>query len=104
MSNKADYLISKNHSSCCVSLNHCVSEGEESSITYLPQTRSFLLSSAPGSYLEMQYCPFCGKKLPIDLTDMLTLIIYEELKLRDFDDPDLPHEFRSDIWWKSRGL
>ena len=101
----ADDILGKEKGLCCLVFNNCVrSGGEEGSIIYLPQTRSFLLRSAGGSYFDAKYCPFCGNMLPTDLTDILTRIVYDKLKLRDFDDPNLPAEFRSDAWWKNRGL
>jgi hypothetical protein len=105
----ADDIAEKEKDFCCFAFNNCASREGEGSIIYLPQTRSFLLRSGGGScsdgrYFDMTYCPFCGNMLPADLTDILTRIVYDKLKLRDFDDPNLPAEFRSDAWWKSRGL
>ncbi len=50
------------------------------------------------------YCPWCGRKLPSDLTDVYFDIIIDQLKLDGPEDQRLPKEFKSDAWWKKRGL
>jgi hypothetical protein len=82
------------------------------------------------SYITMQYCPFCGTKFPPDLGNKWSTIVWEELgpeyliesraEFQKFlckhqgkeyvPDPDLPKakplpkEFKTDEWWKKRGL
>jgi hypothetical protein len=82
------------------------------------------------SYISMQYCPFCGAEFPSDLGEKWSDVIWEELgpeyliesraafqKLlckhqgkEYIPDPDLPKakplpkEFKTDEWWKKRGL
>jgi hypothetical protein len=87
----------------------------------------------PGMYrscIAMNYCPFCGTKFPPDLGDKWSAVIWEELgpeylieSQAEFQkllckhqgkeyvsDPDLPkakplpEEFKTDEWWKKRGL
>jgi len=57
-----------------------------------------------GGLQKIYFCPWCGSKLPKDLTDELSEIVFDELNLDGFDDPRLPEEFKSDEWWKKRGL
>ena len=97
-------MFEKESNFCCLTFNKCVSKEKEGGIIYLPQTRSFLLQASREDYLDMQYCPFCASKLPLDLTDMLMRIVYDNLKLDGFEDTRLPTEFRSDAWWRNRGL
>jgi hypothetical protein len=74
----------------------------------------------------MSYCPFCGTEFPPDLVEKWAQVILEELGpeyLVEFEtnyqksirknyvpDPDLPEakplpeEFKTDEWWKKRGL
>jgi hypothetical protein len=82
------------------------------------------------SYVPMTYCPFCGKKFPPDLVEKWSDVIWEELGpeylieseaeaqkslcefqereyVPDLDLPEakpLPEEFKTDEWWKKRGL
>ena len=56
----------------------------------------------------INYCPFCGKKLPkwLDPEDWI-LKEYGEDYLRYTSDPkrkEPPAEFKTDEWWKKRGL
>lgn len=56
----------------------------------------------------IDYCPWCSKKLPKSLRNKW----FEMLeKNYDLDDPDseeqeklVPEEFKTDEWWKKRGL
>ncbi|MBX9830706.1 hypothetical protein K2X40_02030 [Candidatus Babeliales bacterium] len=56
----------------------------------------------------LSYCPWCGKKLPEVLNEEYYDIIYDELKLEPAENvletKGLPEEFKSDEWWKKRGL
>jgi hypothetical protein len=82
------------------------------------------------SYVPMSYCPFCGKEFPPDLIEKWSDVIEKELgpeyliefaaeaekslckyQGREYvPDPDLPEakplpeEFKTDEWWKKRGL
>ncbi|MDR1366830.1 MAG: hypothetical protein LBJ13_02910 [Puniceicoccales bacterium] len=78
------------------------------------------------AYVPMSYCPFCGTEFPPDLAEKWAQVIVEELGpeyLIEFEihylklttknyvpDPDLPEakplpeEFKTDEWWKKRGL
>ncbi|MDR0693335.1 MAG: hypothetical protein LBF49_02060 [Puniceicoccales bacterium] len=57
------------------------------------------------------YCPFCGAKLPKELIDEKYDIICDELGL-DYvpsssgylPKKELPEEFKTDEWWRKRGL
>jgi hypothetical protein len=56
-------------------------------------------------------CPFCGAKLPENLIDEKDDTIYKELGADYLYDDDgnppkkeLPEEFKTDEWWKKRGL
>jgi hypothetical protein len=56
----------------------------------------------------MQYCPFCGAKLHVDLFandeyyDALEEAVGKEFC--DIKEEEIPEEFKSDEWWKKRGL
>lgn len=48
------------------------------------------------------FCPWSGTRLPDSLRDAWFDAI-AELGFEP-DDPDLPAEFRSGVWWRERGL
>ena len=53
------------------------------------------------------YCPWCGTKLPKELGDEWMDTLYNEYGIQrpNFEDADkVPEEFKSDKWWKKRGL
>jgi hypothetical protein len=56
----------------------------------------------------LDYCPWCGNKLPGYLRNEWFETLAKEYNL---DDPDskeqaklIPEEFHTDEWWKKRGL
>lgn len=60
-------------------------------------------------YVVFAYCPWCVKVLPKDLTVEYNEIVQREcgINTREIDitcEFDLPEEFKSDEWWKKRGL
>jgi hypothetical protein len=89
---------------CCEYLKSKIEQKSDEHILYLPQTRSFLIIGSGKEMADINYCPWCGNKLPRDLTDELVNIIYEELKLESYEDPNLPIQFKSDKWWRSLEL
>jgi hypothetical protein len=54
----------------------------------------------------MDYCMFCGKKLPLSVRSEWHNILETEYGLESPDEEDkkVPKEFWSDEWWKKRGL
>jgi hypothetical protein len=54
------------------------------------------------------YCPWCGSQLAHSLRDEFFDVLKEEFgietNLEILKDPSLPEEFKSDLWWKKRGL
>ena len=80
---------------------------------YDPADRSFYVYSAGDNHhgICIRYCPWCGAKLPENLIDERDKLIREELGLDYLPDDDnnppkkeLPEEFKTDEWWKKRGL
>lgn len=63
-----------------------------------------------GGHAQQQafYCPFCGNKLPSELGDQYVDILKKEYNIYDHWDEGqtklIPEEFKSDEWWKKRGL
>jgi hypothetical protein len=86
-------------------------------IVYKPDMRSYsFLLYDHGKYIGVRqrlwYCPWCGTKLPEDLTEEYEEVLEKEygITAKDWDAPGwsdeihLPEEFRTDEWWKKRGL
>ena len=89
---------------CCKKMNYFLDEGKVS-ITYDPRFRNYSIKLEGSDASQTVYfCSWCGEKLPSDLSKELESIIFDELDLDDFQDPRMPEEFKTDAWWKNRGL
>ncbi|MDH5382478.1 MAG: hypothetical protein OEW75_16615 [Cyclobacteriaceae bacterium] len=58
-----------------------------------------LIKDGGSSYIQIQYCPWCGTKLPDSKRDEW----FDELEKRGFYTPfnsEVPEEFESDRWYK----
>ena len=81
-------------------------------VTYLPMIREYVVyqrfSLEPADnqkFYVMDFCPFCGAKLPERLDEKLTEILKNEYGLESWKDyKKAPKEFKTDEWWKKRGL
>lgn len=59
--------------------------------------------------MRLTFCPWCGQKLPKGLMSKLFQVLEEEygipLEKADIDTyTNVPKEFKTDEWWKKRGL
>ena len=90
---------------CCFEMKKHIEE-KEVAIEYCNSFRSYGIKVLDGgsSVQRINFCPWCGKKLPRELGTELSKIVFEELKLDGYDDSRLPAEFQSDEWWKTRAL
>jgi uncharacterized protein DUF6980 len=83
--------------------NHAMERGEVA-LEYNPIFREFGIKILDGgsSVLLIRYCPWCGKPLPTNLRDEW----FERLDALGFepDDPAVPEEMGSDVWWQKEGL
>ena len=56
----------------------------------------------------VNFCPYCGTKLPSDLVEERMEVLEREYGIDDPYDPKqkklIPKEFKTDKWWKKRGL
>ena len=78
-------------------------------ILYKPRTREYLSIHKGNIGFDITYCPFCGTKMPKELSDEWLDVLEKEYGLDDacpseHDDPRIPPEFWTDEWWKKRGL
>lgn len=78
-------------------------------LNYYPRIREYFLPLKESSAIQLLfYCPWCAQKLPKDLRDEFFEILEKEYGIEEdlniFKNPHLPEEFKSDAWWKKRGL
>jgi hypothetical protein len=74
---------------------------------YISNIRAYVFfrKDEKGVFDAMDYCPFCGAKLPERLDEKLTDLLQKEYGLNSWKDyKKAPHEFHTDEWWKKRGL
>ena len=88
---------------CCEQMNFHICEREKI-IRYHPPTRGYGITVTDTVTQGIEFCPWCGVKLPSELTDELERILFDELDLDDENDPRMPEELKTDEWWKKRGL
>jgi hypothetical protein len=94
---------------CCDIMDY-FSENKNSLLEYDPSVRSYsfyLHDDDTGTHQEFYFCPWCGTTLPKELDEEWGKILEKEYGIEDpgWKKPEeLPEEFRSDTWWKKRGL
>ena len=99
---------------CCPTMNKYLdpktTEGELLIYNRDVRTYRFILhenEDKSGWYVPILYCPWCGKKVPKDLDQEWGETLEKEYGLtREArrDDSKIPEEFKTDEWWKKRGL
>jgi hypothetical protein len=81
-----------------------VLSGDEYPIAFSPKFREYGLEIMDGgsSYLVLNYCPWCGAKLP----DTLRNRWFDELEALGIDpnEDEVPPEFTDSRWYRDRGL
>ena len=97
--------MTENLNHCCFELDYFIKNGEVA-LCYNDIYREYGLNVLDGgsSFIQIKCCPWCGNKLPKDVGDEFSRLIYDELNLDGPDDPRLPEEFKSREWWVKRGL
>jgi RHS repeat-associated protein len=90
---------------CCESMSESVLDSNLP-IRYVGRFREYGISITDGgsSFQEIYFCPWCGKQLPSSLRDLWFDTLYDELRLEDADDPAIPKEMHSSMWWKNRKI
>lgn len=101
--------MKKRRTSHCCKLIEKFLEDPRINIYYSPKFREYVthLLNSPAKQCYF-YCPWCGKKLPDSLRDEYFESLEKEYGIDDpFDKKQakqVPEEFKSDEWWKKRGL
>lgn len=97
---------------CCEYMEYALSGRNGYLINYNPTIRSYSLlfyrgNKFTGMQKQLWYCPWCGTELPESLSFKIGDVLEEEYGIteKDWDDESkIPEEFKSDEWWKKRGL
>lgn len=83
---------------------------EHEIMSFRPHTKSYRLilgGTSLGMYQIITFCPWCGAKLPKSLGKEWCQLIKEEFGIEDIFKEEwdkLPQEFKTDEWWRKRGL
>lgn len=91
---------------CCQEMTRHLQE-KEVFIDYEPKFREYGIFASPdkASVQMIRFCPWCGKELPSSLGDRWFSEVVDQLHLDPaYDEDKIPIEFKSDAWWKQRGL
>lgn len=92
---------------CCLTMDAELSK-DDSILYYSTRYREYgvKIPKSTGGIL-MDYCMFCGKKLPNSVSDEWFETLEKEYGLErplTADKKKVPQEFLTDKWWKNRGL
>ena len=93
---------------CCDNMEYYAEQDIE--IEYSKRLNYYSMTLRDDEYstsCQLYYCPWCGIKLPQSLDGVWSKTLKAEYGLDDpiFDDADkVPEEFKSDEWWRKRGL
>lgn len=98
--------LHKSATYCCKDMENLIAN-KRTSVIYEPIDRRFILEGDLG--IEMNYCPWCGNKLPKNLREEWFETLSREYGIKTDigkarDRVDIPEEFWSDQWWKKRKL
>jgi len=91
---------------CCELMDYLLSEGKIA-MQYCPVFREYYIKLTKDIAVQgIRYCPWCAAKLPSSLRDEFFELV-KEYNIRTISEVDaawLPEEFKTDEWWKKRGL
>jgi hypothetical protein len=91
-------------SHCCEKMVYYLDYGE-TALNYDERFREYgidVLKRFGGGQIVIDYCPWCGSRLPENLSDEW----FDRLESMGLepDDPKVPEEMKTDAWWISEGL
>ena len=90
---------------CCFQMRFHIKE-KEKIIDYDSTWRQYAIKVNETIIQLIDYCPWCGVKLPQPLNNKWFQILEEEYYIIDpsKNKGKIPKEFLTDEWWKERGL
>lgn len=95
---------------CCLDMDLMLQNNDSLyNVKYDPAVREYYLKSLEGPYIRtIEFCPWCGAQLMKNLSDTWYDVLEKEYGLDDPSWPEqekkIPAEFKTDEWWKKRGL
>jgi len=114
--------INKKKDHCCKAMAFFLDE-EKVAVFYNDIYREYYLGRSSFTDIRhvIYYCPWCNNKLPISLRKVYFDVLYDDYKIFYFPPTEecskvvsekeyeevgcvLPKEFKTDEWWKKRGL
>ena len=90
---------------CCKSMDKSIYEYKI--IHYDDVFRIYGINESENSFIGIKFCPWCGVNLGIRLAKIYFDILENEYGIEVPDTTNftnVPEEFKSDEWWKKRGL
>ena len=95
------------HNHCCNQMTEYIHD-KRIPIMYDSRYREYAINMVGSSLQGITFCPWCSKKLPQSLRDTYFDILEQEYQMfegvRDQERKNFPKEFKTDEWWKKRGL
>jgi len=92
---------------CCKEMEFFIREGSVD-ILYEPMFRGYSIGMKNGTSAQqtIHFCPWCGSKLSMNLRDKWFEVLWEayDLEFPLEAKERIPAEFKTDEWWKKRGL
>lgn len=95
---------------CCERIEQAILS-EDSPIEYVPVFREHKIRCVFNVIVceRIDFCPWCSYVFPKGLRNEFMRIVKRDYYITDgildiFENKDLPEEFKSDEWWKNRGL
>ena len=92
---------------CCIPMLHALQDGDFEYDPVYKRIIGFVTNKNSKEFFRrvLAYCPYCGAKQP-DLTlaydDELDAVLGENYC--DITEDEIPEEFKTDEWWRKRGL
>lgn len=95
------------HDFCCDNMFEAITENKI--IDHDVSVREYGIRFRKNRIMMLSFCPWCGVKLPKPLMSKMFKVIWEEygipLEEADiYEFTNIPDEFKTDEWWKKRGL
>ena len=93
---------------CCKNIEEYCTNPKDP-LQYDKLLREYYFNLSSFNILTLKYCAWCGNELPSSLRDEIFDILEKEYNIEtDISEirvrEDLPKEFKTDEWWKKRGL
>ena len=92
-----------NYPHCCEQMAFHI-QHKERIVRFLITLREYSFKVTDTVGQQLNFCPWCGVQLPKSLRDTWCNILIDEYHVDSPWDDQIPSEFKTDEWWKKRGL